>query len=460
MAHAQRGACEPAPSPLKGTMNHRIRLSEAAFAPLEVYVLDVAHLEGPDEDEAATCREIADAVVRLPNGGAVLHLPDADDEARLWRWYAVVAAGAESAHESGHHSWERSLAATASKVLDPLRERERMRENKADQRFIRRAPVATRTGQAKRERRFRYTYDADEATRTTLPARVGEKLRIPHKGTIGHYEVVERLAPDVVGVRHDETNHAMVISDVGLRKLARDVYRPGDGTKPASQEDVRHRHEREDALPKSRYETLKAIEDASGIEDHDFSIADAAYHAWKTAGAKQPKAKIEGKPKKGAKKGAKKTRGPRVKRPPKPPPWEGGQLDAFEADLRRDARGRVRHFSSLLEAFEHATRGARTWRDIEPALAMLRDTPGFQEARFPDDVYERHAQHDIELADQGHTIDVEQYGVTLPPNPTAADVSEAVLFAMPAGELSEEDEARAARESESEDEEGLGDLWA
>ncbi len=51
-------------------MSHRIRLSEAAFAPLEVYVLDVAHLEGPDEDEAATALEIKHSVEHLPNGGA------------------------------------------------------------------------------------------------------------------------------------------------------------------------------------------------------------------------------------------------------------------------------------------------------------------------------------------------------------------------------------------------------
>ncbi len=547
-------------------MNHRIRLSEAAFAPLEVYVLDVAHLEGPDEDEAATALEIKHAIERLPNGGAVLHLPD--DEAQLWRWHAILSAGAESAHDSGDHSWEKALTATASKVLEPLRERERknprgrrakaggevglnkefypggtflpttrlpkgarpsysggsgrvlvapgvlevpppgmsaifasisaivqrrpdgtiqpfppshpvwesgmygsyeeaaakceawnagerffdlrpMRENKGNQSFIRRTP--SRDGS---KRNFRYTYDPDLATRVNVKAKVKEKLRVPHRGVIGHYEVVARLADDVVGVLHDETGHAMAISDVALRQLARDVYRPAPGT--TSREDVRHRHEREDALPRSRYETLRAIEDASEIEDHDFAQADAAYHAWKTAGAKQPQAKVEGKP---TKKGAKKTRGPRVKRPPKPPPWTGGQLDAFEADLKRG-----RHFTSLLEAFEHASRGARTWRDLEPVLRMLRDTPGFQNARFPAEVYARHAEHDIELDAQGHTIDVEQYGVTLPKNATPRDVNEAVLFASTApAALSEEDEARAAREEEGFDEDvdddGLGDLW-
>lgn len=443
-------------------MSHRIRLSEAAFAPLEVYVLDVAHLEGPDEDEAATCREIADAVVRLPNGGAVLHLPHGvggADRDQLLRWHSLLNEASNSADASGDYSWARSLAATASKVLDPLREA-RVRENKANQRFIRRAPVAARTGSAKRERRFRYTYDADEAARTALPARIGEKLRIPHKGRPGHYEVVERLAPDVVGVLHDETGHAMAISDTALRELVRDFYRPAEGTAPT--EDDRHRHEREDALPRSRYEALKAIIDASGIDDHDFAAADAAYHAWKTAGTKKEKAKIEGKPTKKAKgkqaKSKQAKRGPRVKRPPKPPPWEGGQLDAFEGDLRRG-----KHFTSLLEAFEHASRGARTWRDLTPVLALLRDVKGFEEARFPDEVYERHNRHEAELEEQGHTIDVDLYGV---PVTLGTDLNEAIFLASsltPPGllaPLSEEDEARAAREEEGEYEDDFGDLWA
>jgi hypothetical protein len=325
----------------------------------------------------------------------------------------------------------------------------RLRENKADQNFIRRTP--SRDGS---KRNFRYTYDPDLATRVNIKAKVKEKLRIPHEGRSGHYEVVARLADDVVGVLHDETGHAMAISDVALRELARDVYRPAEGTTPA--EDVRHRHEREDALPRSRYEALKAIEDASGIDGHDFSVADAAYHAWKTAGAKQPKAKLEGKSTKKAKATKKAKRGPRVKRPPKPPPWQGGQLDAFEGDLRRG-----KHFTSLLEAFEHATRGARTWRDLEPALALLRDVPGFKDAHFPDEVYERHNRHEAELEDEGYGIDVDLYGM---PISVGTDLNEAVFLAATLtpprlrAPLTEEDAARAAREDEYEDDEDLA-LW-
>ena len=298
-----------------------------------------------------------------------------------------------------------------------LSEAERpMRENKGNQSFIRRTP--SRDGS---KRNFRYTYDPDLATRVNVKAKVKEKLRIPHAGQPGHYEVVARLSPDVVGVIHDETKHPMAISDLALRELARDVYRPAADATPS--EDVRYRHEREDALPRSRDDAYQAIIEASGIKDHDFARADAAYRKWKAG---------------------------KGKRRVKPPPLTGGQLDAFEGDLKR-GRERGRHFTSLLEAFEHATRGARTWRDLEPALALLRDVPGFRKARFPDDVYERHNRHDIELDEQGHTIDVDLYGVTMTPD---MDVNEAVFLASTMTPprlwepLSEEDAARAAREEE------------
>jgi len=296
----------------------------------------------------------------------------------------------------------------------------RLRENKADQSFIRRTP--SRDGS---KRRYRYTYDVDLATRVNVKAKPKEKLRIPYHGIEGHYEVVARLASDVVGVIHDETQHPMAISDIALRELARDVYRPSPDLAPT--QDVRYRHEREDALPRSRDEAYQAILDASGIKDHDFARADAAYRKWKA-----------GKGKRGR---------------PRPPQWAGGELDAFEADLRRG-----KHFSSLLEAFEHATRGARTWRDLTPALALLRDVPGFKGARFPDAVYERHTRHDLDLNEQGHTIDVDLYGVTMTPD---MDVDEAVFFASTMTPprlwepLSEEDEARAAREDQDEYDEWL-----
>jgi hypothetical protein len=298
--------------------------------------------------------------------------------------------------------------------------RDGLRENKADQTFIRRIPSTGRGGAAPK-RRYRYTYDVDLATRVNVPARVGEKIRIPYRNVLGHYEVVERLAPDVVALVHDEAKHALVISDAALRELARDTYRPGDGGAP-SEEDVRLRHEREDALPRSRDEAYRTIQDASGIDDHDFAKADEAYRHWK------------------AERGKKRRR---------PPQWEGGELDVFRADMKKG-----KNFSSLLEAFEHASRGARTWRDLEPVLVMLRDVPGFENARFPDEVYERHNRHDAELDEQGHTIDVDLYGMSVPAGASRDAINEAIFLASTltppnvASSISEEDAARAAREEE------------
>jgi len=295
----------------------------------------------------------------------------------------------------------------------------RIRENKADQSFIRRTP--SRDGS---KRNFRYTYDVDLATRVNVKAKPKEKLRIPYRGVPGHYEVVARLASDVVGVIHDETRHPMAISYLALRELARDVYRPSPDLTPA--QDVRYRHEREDALPRSRDALYRDILKASGIQDHDFTRADTAYRKWKAGKGRARK---------------------------RPPMWPGGELDAFRADGR--------DFSSLLEAFEHATKGARTWRDVEPVLALLRDVPGFKSARFPDEVYARHIEHAAEVEDQGSTIDVDLYGVTLPPDPDRAMIDEAVFLASTMTPprlwepLSEEVEAWAAREEADEYDEWL-----
>ena len=256
------------------------------------------------------------------------------------------------------------------------------RENDGSQKFIRRTPVQKRRGEAKRERKWRYVYDVDAALRGKERALIGEKIRLPYKGVFGHYEVLRRLPlgnlDNTVAVLHDETGHLMAINEACLRQLARDVYTP-DPNKPEV-DDVRYAHMREDALPRSRVAAYNAILDASGIEDHDFARADDAYAAWK---AKKPKPK---KP---------------------PPPWKGGQLDVFEGDLKNK-----KHFTSLLEAFEHATRGAKTWRDLEPVLAQLGSVLG-EDMRFPNDVLDKQREHELELRDLGEGIDVEQYGVTL-----------------------------------------------
>lgn len=117
-----------------------------------------------------------------------------------------------------------------------------------------------------------------------------------------------------------------------------------------------------DLLPRSRAAVLQQIAEAAGINDHDFSRRDAAYQAWKDRGRKGPK----------------------------PAPFKGGQLDAFRADGR--------DFCSLLEAFEYATKGAKTWRQIAPVVDMLREVPGWERASLPVDVLVRHG---VESGEKG-----------------------------------------------------------
>lgn len=260
----------------------------------------------------------------------------------------------------------------------PIEPSKKIRENKAEHVYIRRTPVLSHKEGTKRKHHYWYTYDKNEAKKVKVKAKVGEKIKIPHNGQQGHYEVIGRLSDDVVGMIHDETHHAMAISDEALRELLKDVYHPDENLLPS--EDVRYRHEKEDALPSSRDSAYRAIQEASGIEDHDFAQADQEYREWKRNKGKKRK---------------------------RPAPWRGGGLDIFETDLPRN-----KHFSCLLEAFEHATKGATTWRDIEPVLKMLHDVPGFENARFPDEVYERHVKHEAELEQQGYTIDVTLYGHT------------------------------------------------
>ena len=100
-----------------------------------------------------------------------------------------------------------------------------------------------------------------------------------------------------------------------------------------------------------RHEILRQIMDASAIEDHDFSRADQAYLNWKSKGSRKAD---------------------------KPRPWVGGELDALQGDGHK--------FCCLVEAFEHAARGLRTWKDIdESVIPLLRRTSGFESARIPDD---------------------------------------------------------------------------
>jgi hypothetical protein len=114
-----------------------------------------------------------------------------------------------------------------------------------------------------------------------------------------------------------------------------------------------------DALPRDRGVLLQQLLEANGINDHDSAAADAAYQAWKAGG----------------------------RRGPKPTSNLGGMLDAF--DVSKDGGAP----QSLLEAFEKQTRGAHTYRDLQPALDALSDALGVR-MHLPDDVIARHISAD------------------------------------------------------------------
>jgi len=286
-------------------------------------------------------------------------------------------------------------------------------ENGAQHLYIRRVP----TGRS--PRRYRYVYDPARAVRTFSQPQVGEKIRIMHGTQPGHYEVVRFAKDSVVEVAHDETGHRMMIATKRLHDLLSDAYaaRAEVGTLDA----LMARHLREDRLPRGKWQVFDAIVSASKIEDTEFANADRAYLRWRRGQGPKPKRRAG-----------------------------SGELDAFEGDL---ARGR--HFTSLREAFDDATKGAQTWRDVMPALRKLRSVPGFEHARFPDEVLGRHTTQDLELHDfESATapphVDVEVYGSTIAPGATPEDEAFAVLDAwMPEGE--EDDGVAAAEEVEEED---------
>jgi hypothetical protein len=265
------------------------------------------------------------------------------------------------------------------------------RENGADHLYIRRVPTG------REPRRYRYVYDPQRAVRTFSQPQIGEKVRIAHGRRAGHYEVVRQAGDDVVEVQHDETGHRMMISAARLHDLLSDAYAERPQSAHGSLDDLMARHLREDRLPRAKWRVFDAIVDASGIDDTEFANADRAYLRWRRGQGPKPKRRAG-----------------------------RGELDAFEGDKKG-------HFTSLREAFDDATKGAQTWRDITPALHKLRTVPGFQHARLPDQVLGRHTDQDLELRDFENAevpyVDVEAYGVTVQPDATDDDVSFAIFDA-------------------------------
>lgn len=122
---------------------------------------------------------------------------------------------------------------------------------------------------------------------------------------------------------------------------------------------------RADALPrgpKGRVSVLRAILDASGVEDLDTAAADAEYLRW------------SGRGRKGARPGA----------------WAGGEIDSLLPD---DGGPRP---SGVFEAFDRLTRKARTWREVrDNVLPRLREVPGLERAQLPDEVMQRLIEQDV-----------------------------------------------------------------
>jgi len=253
---------------------------------------------------------------------------------------------------------------------------EPIRINGEHDKYLRRVPTT------KGKKRFRYIYDPKKAfpkTRKKGP-RKEEKLLVSHKGQRGHYEVADVEDGKAI-VEHDETGHRMRVEDKRLYDLFRDANDPG--TLSEAEQKRLTTLEKADRLPRSRAEAYAMLLDASSIGDSDFSKADAAYLRWYQGG----------------------------KRGKKPPPLER-DMGALSRDKRRGGTGELKPYSSLLEAFMAASKGAKTWRDLLPAVAQLQTVPGFENVVLPDEVYARHIEQN-ELLKEDLSLDPEKYGERL-----------------------------------------------
>lgn len=171
----------------------------------------------------------------------------------------------------------------------------------------------------------------------------------------------EALAKQIEG---DDDVH--FLTDIGKARANRPGYTAEIDARRAQQaiadtDKAARVDQRADALPKSPDATLRTLLDANGITDHDSAAADQAYRVWKAGGRKGPK----------------------------PASNLGGMLDSFDAV--KDKPGSA---SSLLEAWEKQTKGAKTWRDLDTARQMLAEALGVDEIRLPDDVVQRHVSQD------------------------------------------------------------------
>lgn len=283
-------------------------------------------------------------------------LPVGSGEKRLAKWFYA-------------HADKIELLLAVPNLKQPLR------ANGANQRFLRRVPMSGRS------RKYRYVYDPKRVFNIKADPVVGEKVRVLDGAQPGHYLVTD-VKDDKVFVEHDETGRKMTLAKKRLYDMLRDSL-------PAAQDTavkkVQEKYSKKERLPASRLAVYEAIKQASGIDDYDYSRADARYLAWK-------------KDKKSNK---------------KPPPIEDGHLDSFKGYRAKADK----NFSAPFEAFEAAMRGIKTWRDARPVVALLRAVPGFEKARLPDDAEDVLRDTDVAVRSREETpmLDSKKYGRTRKP---------------------------------------------
>jgi len=288
-------------------------------------------------------------------------------------------------------------------------EPEIVRPNGAKDKYVRRVP----TGYAPPKKKYRYLYDPRKVKDTKAMPQVGEKIKVADGDQPGHYEVLKRTPKGMLVVKHDETGHKMVINPIKLYDLGVDANFKEYRTAIIQERERKFRSK--DRLPKSRADILAMIIDASKIGDYDLAKADAAYRRWKASGRRKAD---------------------------KPPVWKNKGLDAFQGDTPR--------YCCLLEAFEAATKDMKTWSELVPVMEQLREVPGFEGARLPNDIYELHGEmendkslyeQDMEHAEKRKKVDPRDYGTTV-----EGDIDENIDGLM--GKEKRDDEENDAQEPE------------
>ena len=331
-------------------------------------------------------------------------------------------------------------------------------EKAAHHKYLRRVP-SKRKG-----RKWDYVY-AKQSQHHDVEFQVGEKIRLSHGPQAGHYEVASLHGPYVT-VKHDETGHEVTIHKSKLAEMFRDEHHGADTTRAretkAAREE-RQKQAREKARraynatesanrTKDKASHQKAAEAHTAAADagaknanlhrqlaevHQRAVASHGALEGMIQGDKAPKLviRLERKPPPdnlGTKAQSYRALMSELKdlprdfhakdlayqrwkdgRAQKPVPWEGGELDSVNEalGLKKPSRherlsGRTKDYrvSSTREAWDRLTVGVTKWDDpkIEQAFEILRDVPGLEQIRVPQDALAR-------ITAKGATKEQEEY---------------------------------------------------